>query len=45
MTTAWVCWMWKGEKPKLIHISTEIRADLKVGEYEVKLGTLSLRGG
>lgn len=26
-------------------ISTEMRADLKVGEYEVKLGTLSLRGG
>ena len=26
-------------------ISTEMRADLRVGEYEVKLGTLSLRGG
>ena len=26
-------------------ISTKMRADLKVGDYEVKLGTLSLRGG
>lgn len=26
-------------------ISTKTRADLKVGDYEVKLGTLSLRGG